>query len=92
MYFRERPLFSTLLATGAYKKRYIHMVGRRGRRWATLIIFTVSTSSTMWQLLPMFRADFETLIPFRFWKTLVHAKALNELRSLVILSLGPQAS
>ena len=46
----------------------------------------------VWQLLPMFRAAFETLIPARFWKTLVHAKALNELRSLVVLSLGPQAS
>ena len=26
------------------------MVGRCGRRWATLILFTVSTSSSMWQL------------------------------------------
>ena len=48
--FRERLLFSTLLATGAYKERHIHMVGRRGRRWATLFLFTVSTSCSLWQL------------------------------------------
>ena len=92
VYFRERPLFSTLLATGAYKERYIHMVGRRGRRWATLFLFTVSTSCSLWQLLPMFRADFETLLPARFRTSLVHAKALSALHSIVILSLGPQAS
>ena len=46
----------------------------------------------VWQLLPMFRAAFETLIPDRFRTSRVHAKALNELRSLVVLSLGPQAS
>ena len=26
------------------------MVGRRGRRWATLFLFTVSTSCSLWQL------------------------------------------
>ena len=50
VYIRKRLTVSTLLATGAYHQRYIHMVGRRGRRWATLILFTVSTSSSMWQL------------------------------------------
>ena len=90
--FRERLAVTTLLATGAYYDRYIHMVGRRGRRWATLIIFSGSTSCSLRQLLPLFRADFETLIPVRFWKTLVHAKALSALHSIVILSLGPQAS
>ena len=63
VYFRERPLFSTLLATGAYKDRYIHMVGRRGRRWATLIIFSGSTSSTMWQLIAHVQGRFRDTFP-----------------------------
>jgi len=61
--FRERPLFFTLLALGAYKKRYIHMVGRRGRRWATLIIFSGSTSSTMWQLIAHVQGRFRDTFP-----------------------------
>ena len=48
--FIERLLFLKLLATGAYEKRYIHMVGRRGRQWATLFLFSVSTSCSLWQL------------------------------------------
>ena len=40
----------------------------------------------------MFRADFETLSDARFRRFRVLGQALNELRSLVILALGPQAS
>ena len=47
--------------------------------------------SSMWLLL-MFRAAFETLSDARFRTFRVLWKALNELRSLVILVLGPQAS
>ena len=50
-----------------------------------------SYGSSMWHLLK-FKADFETLFRTRFRKFRVFWKALNALRSLVILSLGPQAS
>ena len=89
---RKRLADTMLLATGAYKQRNIHMVGRRGRRWATHILFTASTSSAQYGTGSMFKADFETLSRARFRTSLVHAKALSALRSLVILSLGPQAS
>ena len=92
VYFRERLAVSTLLATGAYYERYIHMVGRRGRRWATHILFTASTSSAQYGTGSMFKADFETLSRARFWKFRVFLKALSALRSIVIVSLGPQAS
>ena len=92
MYFRERLAVPAFLATGAYDWSYLQMVGRCGRRWATHILFTASTSSAQYGTGSMFKADFETLSRARFRKSRVHAKALNELRSLVILSLGPQAS
>ena len=82
---RKRLADTMLLATGAYKQRNIHMVGRRGRRWATHILFTASTSSAQYGTGSMFKADFETLLRARFRKFRVHAKALSALRSLVIL-------
>ena len=48
--FGKRPSVHKLLATHTYHGRYMHIVGRSGRRWATLIVFTVLTSSSMWQL------------------------------------------
>ena len=88
--FGKRPSVHTLLATHTYHGRDIHIVGRSGRRWATLILHSVQRQALHVGVacrFADFNASFETLSPARFRKFRVLRKALSSLRSLVIHTL-----